>query len=328
MLRPASPTATVMASSPRLSVVVPLFNCLSLTQAMYASLRRSLPRDVSHEVIFVDDGSTDGTREWLASLEPATRVILNEKNLGYAAANNRAVARATGELLLLLNNDLVLQPGWLEPMLLLHRKLGADAGLIGNVQRAVGTGAIDHAGITINFKGKPEHERHRPWWGFLPGSWRRAAAVTGACLLVSRSLWNQLGGFDERYVNGCEDIDLGLRSAAAGRTNAVSLCSVVEHHISASPGRKRRDEENTCRLVHRWRDALIPLGARAWCRHYLETEWTNSRDPAEHGRAREIFLYAYALRRKPPPIAEQGLALSIEHEIARWREMFGPALPR
>src|SRR4051794_16791269 len=126
----------------QLSVIIPLYNCLTLTQAMLSSLQATLPRDLLHEIIFVDDGSTDGTREWLATLGPGFRVVLNERNLGYAGANNRGVAVATGDTLALLNNDLVLRPRWLEPMLALQRRWGARAGVIGNVQRAVRTGAI------------------------------------------------------------------------------------------------------------------------------------------------------------------------------------------
>lgn len=322
MPSPALPHATPKAS-PRVSFVVPLFNCLPLTQAMLASLQQSLAPDFSHEIILVDDGSTDGTRAWLASLGPSYRVILNEKNLGYATANNRGAAQARGEFLVLLNNDLVLAPGWIEPMLALHRRLGARAGLIGNVQRDVRTRATDHSGISINHKGKPEHDRYRPWWWLWPGSWRRATAVTGACLLVRRDLWGELGGFDESYVNGCEDVDLSLRAASAGRINAVSLRSLVGHHISASPGRKRRDEENTFKLVRRWRGQLVALGAKAWCRHYLEREWTSSRNPTGHPVAREIFFYACGLKAAAPKAALEGMDQAIEAELRRWRERFG-----
>ena len=82
---------------PHLSVIVPLYNCLPLTQAMLRSLRETLPADMTHEIILVDDGSTDGTREWLAGLEAPFRVILNERNLGYGASNNRGAAIARGE---------------------------------------------------------------------------------------------------------------------------------------------------------------------------------------------------------------------------------------
>ena len=76
--------------APRLSVIVPLFNCLALTRAMLDSLRATLPGDVTHEIILVDDGSTDGTREWLGNspeIQSAPfRVLLNERNLGFAGA--------------------------------------------------------------------------------------------------------------------------------------------------------------------------------------------------------------------------------------------------
>ncbi|MBM3854821.1 MAG: glycosyltransferase, partial [Verrucomicrobia bacterium] len=143
LLRAGTPSTT-----PFLSVVVPLYNCLALTQAMLASLRATLPAELDYETILVDDGSTDGTRAWLCTLrDPRCRVLLNEQNRGYAAANNRGVGLARGEYVALLNNDLVLQPGWLAPMLDAHAMLGSTAGMIGNVQVDARTGAVDHVGL-------------------------------------------------------------------------------------------------------------------------------------------------------------------------------------
>ena len=121
------------------SFVIPLYNCLPLTQAMLASLQATLPAGLAHEILFVDDGSTDGTRDWLHAFPPLRsppfRLLLNEHNLGFAVGNNRAAAIARGRFLALLNNDLVLTPGWLEPMLAAHAGLRDRAGLIGNVQQ-------------------------------------------------------------------------------------------------------------------------------------------------------------------------------------------------
>ncbi|HWA10201.1 MAG TPA: glycosyltransferase family 2 protein [Opitutaceae bacterium] len=309
----------------QVSFIIPLYNCLPLTQAMVASLRATLPAGLRHEIILVDDGSTDGTRAWLATLRPPFRVLLNERNLGYAAANNRGAAVAQGEFLALLNNDLVLATRWLEPMLAAHRRLGARAGLVGNVQRDLRTGAIDHAGIFINAKGKPEHERELPGWSWLPGCGvRRVDAVTGACVLLERRLWTELGGFDERYVNGCEDVDLCLRAAAAGRIHAVALDSRVGHHVSASPGRKARNEENAYRLAARWRDTLVRLGVRRWSEHYLATLQAGPLDAIEQAKAWGIFGYAFHLRRGPSPAAVAGMNAALDREFSRWREMFGP----
>jgi O-antigen biosynthesis protein len=143
------------SGTPRLSVITPLFNCLGRTQAMLSSLRASVPAGVSYEVILVDDGSTDGTREWLAGLREPYRVVLNERNLGFGAATNRGAAVARGRILALLNNDLVLRRGWLPPMLWALRLLGRRAGLVGNVQIDASSGEVDHAGIFVNEKGYP-----------------------------------------------------------------------------------------------------------------------------------------------------------------------------
>ena len=145
------------------------------------------------------------------------------------------------------------------------RGMGERAGLVGNVQLNATSLEVDHAGIVINLKGKPEHERRLPPRAavlFFPV--RRVAAVTGACVVVRSASWHTLGGFDETFVNGCEDVDLCLRARDRGLQNAVALRSRVLHHISASPGRKLRDEENTRVLVVRWRDQLALLGSRSW----------------------------------------------------------------
>jgi GT2 family glycosyltransferase len=318
------------------SFVVPLYNCLGLTQAMVASLRASLPAGLSYEIILVDDGSSDGTREWLRSLTPAVagvgdpgrnsapyRVLLNPTNLGYAAANNRGAAAAGGDVLVLLNNDLVLDRGWLEPMLSAHRQLGGRAGLIGNVQRTADGGKIDHSSIFITHKGKPAHSHRRPSLAeklFHPV--RPISLMTGACVLLSRELWRELGGFDQAYFNGCEDIDLCLRAEAAGRTNAIALRSCVKHHISAAPGRKDRDEANTYRFTLRWRDRLVVLGRPDWCRHHFETFLPEPRDFPDPRLARGIFWYLTGLRRRPPPEAAAGMEKAIDLELVRWREMF------
>jgi len=176
----------------QVSFVIPLYNCLPLTQAMVASLQASLPPGLAHEIILVDDGSTDGTREWLATLRPPFQVILHERNLGYAAATNRGAALACGEYLALLNNDLLLAPGWLEPMLAAHRHLGPRAGLVGNIQRQVRTGTVDHCGLQLSLRGKLEHRRTGPgplarWLAPVRPPGRNSADLTRATSTAART---------------------------------------------------------------------------------------------------------------------------------------------
>jgi O-antigen biosynthesis protein len=315
--------STGTLGSPRISVITPLFNCLAATQEMVASLRKSMPRGISYEVILVDDGSTDGTREWLAGLGAPYRVVLNERNMGYGASTNRGAAVARGEILALLNNDLILAPGWLQPMVRALRSRGSRAGLVGNVQLNAATREVDHAGIWITLNGKPEHDRRKPRLAsVLVHPAPSVFAVTGACMLVRADTWRRLGGFDEAYINGCEDVDLCLRARQAGLANIVALRSRVLHHVSSSPGRNLRNEENSRRLVTRWRRELALQASRLWTWVHFCAVLPEPRNFPDTADALRTALYLLHLRGDPPPAAVAAMGSAIDVELAHWREMF------
>lgn len=243
-------SATLLRPLISVSIIVPLYNGYTLTRAMLASLQDTLPPSLNHEIILIDDGSTDGTREWLRSLRGSQiRIILNEHRLGYAGANNRAAALANGKFVLMLNNDLVLLPGWFEPLfdLATERALG----IVGNVQISVRTRLIDHAGVFFDAAGAPVH--FRPSFEFLGvHPVIIAPAVSGAVLIMQRRLFLDLGGFDEGYRNGYEDIDLCLRAASAGWQIAIAARSAAYHYISSAPGRHDAENDNAYRFAARW----------------------------------------------------------------------------
>ena len=308
----------------KVSFIIPLYNCLRLTQAMLTSLRETLPPGLAHEIIFVDDGSTDGTREWLAGLPAPCRALLNEKNLGFAGACNRGAKAAQGEFLFFLNNDLVLLPGWLEPMRAVAQR--RRAALVGNVQLNAATDAVDHAGIFFNAKGKPEHHRASPLLARLTGV-RQVAALTGACFAIRRLTWLSLGGFDEGFINGGEDIDLCLRARLAGLENYISLRSVVCHHISQSPGRRLHDEQNSRRLLVRWRSAIASLIVRNNCPTFLDVAWDEPRQYPDLALARDAFLHCWYISLHPSPRLAQAADALLEIEFRRWAHVLDGAPP-
>ena len=309
----------------KVSFIIPLYNRLDLTQPCLASLQATIPRGLDHEILLVDDGSTDGTREWIQTLGTPFRVLLNERNLGYAATNNRGAAAATGDILALLNSDLVLTPRWLEPMLAVLRRK-PRAGVVGNVQFRAATGALDHIGFEVGLTGKPFHDESRRWL-WAPWGSRTTAAVTAACLLIPRDLFLQLRGFDEGFRNGGEDVDLCFRARALGYTCHVALHSRIRHHVSASPGRKLRDEENSRRLAHRWREEFLRLNRRP---HGLQ--WCTERfheDPRDLDRKQAAALALFLLGLRPYPSDEviSRQEDSLHREETHWRELLGPLPP-
>jgi colanic acid/amylovoran biosynthesis glycosyltransferase len=238
-------------AEPLITFIIPVYNCLALTRDCLKSLEETVGNH-QWEAIIVDDCSTDGTGEFLTSLRPPYRVLRNETKQSYSASNNRAAVLARGKFLGLLNNDIVLTPGWLEPMLAAFERF-PDAGCVGNVQRNPRTGRYDHMGVVFSPGGLHKcfgkHFFFKPLRGCV--EWR---AVTGACCLVRKTVFDEVGGFDERFVYGCEDIDLCLRLGQAGFKHYVATNSVVYHYVSSSDGRWDFEQRNKQRHLERWAD--------------------------------------------------------------------------
>jgi GT2 family glycosyltransferase len=230
---------------------------------MLSSLVSSLPHDLTYEVIFADDGSTDGTRKWLADLDDARfQFILNDRNYGYAITNNLAVKQAKGRYLGLLNNDLLFESGWFEPMMAAFNATSLNVGVVGNVQRRVADKSLDHAGVALMPSGKFEHMTADPAADILP---EPVYAVTGACMLMLRSDFEAVGGFDEMFVNGCEDIDLCLKVRQAGKQIYVASNSQILHHVSLSRSRvSLQNEKNSRYLYSKWRKEIKLQLTKCW----------------------------------------------------------------
>jgi len=300
----------------QLSIITPLFNRLDLTRAFVAALPGSLPPGLEWECLLIDDASTDGTRAWLESLSLPFRVFHNEQNLGFAAACNHGAQEASGDVLALLNNDLVLSPGWLPPMLAALNR--PRVGLVGNVQRRVSDGAVEHAGVAVDRNGKVDHIRRLP---SRPRGTRTVLAVTAACCLVRRTDFLVSGGFDVAFENGGEDVDFALKLRARGQRAVVCLDSVVRHHVSSSRGpASLRDERNSYRLCSRWREIILQETALAWAREAVR--FRQLRVGTEALRAGLACLpTTIGLAHRPPAIARQHAAHALLREEIRWKKL-------
>jgi GT2 family glycosyltransferase len=254
----------------KISFIVPCLNHLGQTQEMYRSLKETLPFGLKYEVIFVDDASTDGTRAWLAALtEPNIKVIFNSATLGYAKANNKVLELARGQVIGLLNNDLVFEPNWLEPMLNILESPALKAGIVGNIQVRVVDGALDHVGIELNLRAKLEHNR-------LSQTDSRQAyvktfALTGACCIIKKDTLDRVQGLSEEFLNGCEDVDLCLKIAQLGLYSYVALNSTIGHHVSLTRGVNiLQNEKNSAALQHKWRAVLKREVTKSWHKELTE----------------------------------------------------------
>ncbi|MDR2050761.1 MAG: glycosyltransferase family 2 protein [Deltaproteobacteria bacterium] len=253
----------------RVSVIIPVRGQWKLTSACLRSLAECAPGPDGPEleVLLVDNASDDSTPAECPDLGRALfggnfRYLRQEVNLNFAPACNLGARAASGELLFFLNNDTVLTPGWLPPLLralegpagvsvaaplLLYPKFG---GLADRVQ---------HLGTVFDSGLYPRHL----YLGFPAGhplclKERRFQALTGAALLLRRELFLEAGLFDEVFINGGEDVDLGLRLSGKGHILAVVPQARVYHLSGSTPGRYLHEAHNAEELKKKIMGKAIP----------------------------------------------------------------------
>ena len=222
------------------SVIVPLFNRCDLTEKCLLSL---LDETLDpFDLVLVDNASTDNT-----TLIDVT--IRNPENYGFARACNQGADRASGDFIVFLNNDTEVHEGWLEALLKPFED--PDVGITGGLL-LYPSGDVQHAGVTVNFERPYGCEAKNITHDLGVGDYD-CAAVTGACLAIRAGLFHELGGFDEGYWNGYEDIDLCLKATAEGWRIVFTPDCVVTHLESQSgPERWTAVKANVQRLRDRW----------------------------------------------------------------------------
>ena len=258
------------------SIIVPTRNQVSLLKALTASLIRTLSNH-RVELLIVDNGSSDpATCEWLARapdeftgspLEPV-EVIRDPSPFNYSKLNNRGASCARGEFLCLLNDDIeaISDTDWLTP--LLDLACMPDVGCVG-AKLLYPDDTLQHAGVMLGMGPVAGHPfkglaRDDPGPGGVLTQARQVSAVTGACMVLRRSVFEQIGGFEEQLPVVWNDVDLCLRVAAEGYRCMYNPDAVLRHHESISRHSKRKPKRidrqrfaNDVRFMQiRWGDKL------------------------------------------------------------------------
>ncbi|WP_370365968.1 glycosyltransferase [Maricaulis sp.] len=247
--------------APRVSIIVPAYNQIAFTLACIESVFRSQP-SISFEILVGDDKSSDGT---LAAAEvdiPNVRWIRHDPNLGFVRNCNATAAEARGSILVFLNNDTLVLPGWLDELVATldgDVTIGmAGSKLIypdGRLQEAGGIFWQDGSAWNLGRFDDPR----RPEFSYA----REVDYISGAAIALPRPVWDEMGGFDELFVPAyAEDADLAFRLRKAGYRTLLQPRSQLLHFEGVSSGTdtgsgiKAHQVTNLERFKERWSEVL------------------------------------------------------------------------
>lgn len=252
---------------PLVSVIVVTYNNLDLTKQCLASLD-AYSDYANMEVIVVDNASSDGSPEWLKQWGAAEghnrKLILNADNRGFAAGNNLGLAIASGEYLVMLNNDTHVTPGWVRTMVN-HMRRNPDLGLLGPVTNNIGNEAridIFYDDMTQMMARSSQYTRSHV------GQLYPLRTAAFFCVMLKRSVFEKIGPLDEAFGRGFfEDDDYCRRIEQAGLKVACADDVFIHHHLSASfnklksQDRQKLFEDNKKIYEKKW-GPWVPHGHR------------------------------------------------------------------
>jgi GT2 family glycosyltransferase len=250
-----------MGATEKISVIILVHNHLDMTRLCLESLAKAVAH-LDHEVILLDNASTKDP----TSLQACGRLfkhwqfLRSEENLPFSPGNNRCATRASGRYLLFLNNDVFVAPDTVER---LAGGLQDDdsAGVVGGMLLFPEGKSVQHGGMSQMLWGFPSNYGV----GAHPSDQRvrQAAerfALTGAMMCLPRDLYWKVGGFDERYIWGYEDVDLCLKIRSAGR-RVLYIPQATGVHVESATLKvvQNRDQPGNYRIYREtWNPILLP----------------------------------------------------------------------
>lgn len=211
------------------SIIIPTYNKKEMLQACIESIQAHTPSQ--HEIIVVDNASTDGTTAYLESLAGKVRFHINESNRGFSGAVNTGLMMAKGQSICILNNDTLVTPNWLMNLL---NCLNSDPhiGIVGPVTNYISGDQqieVPYRELEQMWPFATQHNKSDP------GSWVYTDRIVGFCFLFHRSLFEAVGYLDEGYeIGNFEDEDYIIRVKLSGRKLIIARDSFIHHHGSQS----------------------------------------------------------------------------------------------
>jgi len=252
------PVSTQSPAS-RATVVILAWNAWEHTRPCLESLQPTLrPGD---QVVVVDNGSTDATREELAEF-PWVDVVRNDKNRGFARGCNQGAARARGDAIVFLNNDTIVPAGWLDELLapLADPEVGAVGPRSNGVSGPQLVEDVPYRGEDVTAIGEFAEARRRAHGGDTS----ELPRLVGFCVAVRAETFRAVEGFDESYpIGGFEDDDLCMKLRTAGFRLLVAHGSYVHHSEHATfevngVDWRHQQRENRRRFQEKWGIAHVP----------------------------------------------------------------------
>lgn len=221
---------------PLASIIIPNYNGLRFMRTCLDALRGQTYPAERTEIIMVDDASTDASVALVAEHYPEVKIVRLERNSGLAIGCNAGARAARGDLLVMLNNDTEVEPGWLAALVgaaAAHPAAGAIASKMLLFDRR---DTLHNAGDLMGADGIP---RNRGVWQVDRGQFDRDLTVFGGCgggVAYPRAAWEQTGGFDERLFMYLEDVDLAWRLRLLGWEAVYAPEARLYHQLSATGG--------------------------------------------------------------------------------------------
>ncbi len=225
-----------MSKIRKVSVVVLSWNGLEHLKICLPALAEQQAPGVEWEVLVLDNGSSDATADWVRRHYPQVRLIESQVNLGFCAGNNRLIAEASGEAVVLLNNDTRPCPGWLAALVDALAAAPADVAAVSGL-------IVDWQGERLDFaRGAMTFDGHAFQLDFrrrlsaiaLPAAGEELAFACGGNMIIRRQSFLAAGGFDQDYFAYLEDVDLGWRLWASGERVIFSPDALVHHRSGAT----------------------------------------------------------------------------------------------